>query len=222
MIQYHGKHLVEISRRYLYNGPHSNNSLIRDRFRAQKRGSRARGARDSSAFTRLMGSSECEWRVTSVGSALPPLLSQHTRLPRQTSSSSPLPMQTTRVTRSSVLGKRGHQQQQESSSLPSKSADRLQTPDSTPLSKRPRVSTLTIDGDGNKENIPPFSSRLLTPDPSPTTTRTSRSLRRSGTENISPSRAKHGTHLHIKYRFHCSEVIASNSSLRVNVNYRVS
>ncbi|EKM74948.1 hypothetical protein AGABI1DRAFT_123438 [Agaricus bisporus var. burnettii JB137-S8] len=98
-------------------------------------------------------------------------------------------MQTTRATRSSVLGKRGHQQQQDSSVLSSKS-DQLQTPDSTPLSKRPRVSTLLVDGDGNKENIPPFSSRLLTPDPSPTTLRTSRSLRRSGTEIVSPSRPR--------------------------------
>jgi cell division control protein 6 len=169
-----------------------------------------------------MGSSEYEWRVTSVGSALRLLLSQDIRLPRQTLSSSPLPMQTTRVTRSSVLGKRGHQQQQESSSLPSKSADRLQTPDSTPLSKRPRVSTLIVDGDGNKENIPPCSSRLLTPDPSPTTTRTSRSLRRSGTEIISPSRPRHGTCMYSECRYHCSEVTISDPSLRVNVHHRVS
>ncbi|KAF9448202.1 P-loop containing nucleoside triphosphate hydrolase protein [Macrolepiota fuliginosa MF-IS2] len=101
-------------------------------------------------------------------------------------------MQTTRVTRSSVLGKRGHHQQLESSppSLASKSAGHPQTPDSTPLPKRPRVSTLVVDGDGNKENVPPFSPQLLTPDPSPVATRTARALRRSGTEIISPSRAR--------------------------------
>ena len=102
-------------------------------------------------------------------------------------------MSTVRVTRISVLGKRGHQQKVESpppGSLASKSADQLQTPDSTPLPKRPRVS-LVLDGDGNKENVPPFSPRLLTPDPSPVASRIPRALRRSGTDIISP-RARHG------------------------------
>ncbi|KXN90812.1 hypothetical protein AN958_03466 [Leucoagaricus sp. SymC.cos] len=122
-------------------------------------------------------------------------------------------MQTPRVTRSSVLGKRGHQQQQDSppSSLASKSADFLQTPDSIPLPKRPRVSTLVIDGEGNKENVPPFSPRLLTPDPSPVGSRTARALRRSGTEISSPSRARPAVRRHASTSTIASVDTASDS-----------
>ncbi|KAF5351649.1 hypothetical protein D9756_007735 [Leucocoprinus leucothites] len=123
-------------------------------------------------------------------------------------------MSTTRVTRSSVLGKRGHHQQVESSptsSLASKSVDQLQTPDSTPLPKRPRVSMLAIDGDGNKENVPPFSPRLLTPDPSPVASRTTRALRRSGTDIISPSRARPAIRRHASTSTIASVDTASDS-----------
>jgi len=143
-----------------------------------------------------MGSSEYEFGVYLNGGALFLLficlfLQDFDGL--QTFAILSLPMSTARVTRSSILGKRGHQQQVElpSSSSPSKSAGQLQTPDSTPLPKRPRVS-LVLDGEGNKENVPPFSPRLLTPDPSPVASRTTRALRRSGTDIISSSRVRHG------------------------------
>ena len=79
-------------------------------------------------------------------------------------------------TRSTVLGKRGHQY---SSSAPN-SLEQLQTPDNTPNPKRAQTAAIVIDGDSNKENIPPFNispihiaamptSNLmeLTPPPSP-------------------------------------------------------
>jgi cell division control protein 6 len=56
-------------------------------------------------------------------------------------------------TRSTVLGKRGHQ---DSSSAPN-SLEQLHTPDNTPNPKRARTATVVVDGDSNKENIPPFN-----------------------------------------------------------------
>ncbi|KAF8232203.1 P-loop containing nucleoside triphosphate hydrolase protein [Tricholoma matsutake] len=94
-------------------------------------------------------------------------------------------MQTTRTTRSSVLGKRTHQQQDSFSSSLSviSSYDlQLQTPDPTPNPKRIRTSITAIDGDSNKENVPPFSPESMTIDPlSP---RATRALRRMTTELI--------------------------------------
>ena len=56
-------------------------------------------------------------------------------------------------TRSTVLGKRGHQ---DSSSTHNSLCEQLQTPDSTPNPKRARTATIVVNGDSNKENIPPF------------------------------------------------------------------
>ena len=54
-------------------------------------------------------------------------------------------------TRSTVLGKRGHQDS------PSSLCEQLQTPDNTPNPKRARTVTIVVDGDSNKENVPPFN-----------------------------------------------------------------
>ncbi|KAJ7085858.1 P-loop containing nucleoside triphosphate hydrolase protein [Mycena crocata] len=90
------------------------------------------------------------------------------------------------VTRSSVLGKRPHQ------SDPSTPTHidikrQLQTPDNTPNPKRPRTSSTAVDGDGNKENVPPFNTEPVASPPSP---RTTRALRRTTTSDGSPSRVR--------------------------------
>jgi len=83
------------------------------------------------------------------------------------------------LTRSSVLGKRGHQ---ESSPAPSTKSEQLQTPDRTPNPKRART-TLLVDDDSNKENIPPF---MTSPVSANVTPRSARALRRNATEVITP------------------------------------
>ncbi|KAG5730870.1 Cell division control protein 6 like protein [Termitomyces sp. T112] len=95
-----------------------------------------------------------------------------------------LAMQTTRVTRSSVLGKRSHPQEP---SLPAVCEQQLQTPESTPNPKRVRTASITVDGDANKENVPPSSEldniEVLT-------SRTTRSRRRMITELVTPVRSR--------------------------------
>ena len=82
-------------------------------------------------------------------------------------------------TRSSVLGKRGHQDS------PNSLCEQLQTPNNTLNPKRARTATIVIDGNSNKENVPPLNVSpihiaamptsslmdltLLTPPPSPPT-----------------------------------------------------
>lgn len=110
--------------------------------------------------------------------------SRHQRLPRRQSqhpsSSSPLTMSSTRVTRSSVLGKRGHQQDE--SSTP-KSVQQLQTPEPTPNPKRAKTSTGTVfDGESNKENIPPHRLEPVNTDSTTASARPTRALRRVVTE----------------------------------------
>ncbi|OSD04025.1 P-loop containing nucleoside triphosphate hydrolase protein [Trametes coccinea BRFM310] len=83
----------------------------------------------------------------------------------------------------SVLGKRSHQiahvetldadvvcELQDTQALP--------TPDSTPNPKRAKTTTTVLDGDHNKENIPPFVLRPINGSPS---SRVTRSLRRTST-----------------------------------------
>ena len=105
-------------------------------------------------------------------------------------------------TRSSVLGKRGHQDS--SNSL----CEQLKTPDNTPNPKRTQTATVVVDGDSNKENVPPFNISpihiaatptsdlmeltLSTPPPSPPTSLLSiqarvRALLRSTCNNTSSS-----------------------------------
>ena len=99
-------------------------------------------------------------------------------------------MQAPRVTRSSVLGKRVHQQEP-SIATPTKSCDvQLPTPDSTPSPKRARTSIDCYDGDSNKENVPPISSEAAGLDTLPSSSRSVRPIRRTATELSSPSRPR--------------------------------
>lgn len=84
-------------------------------------------------------------------------------------------------TRSTILGKRGHQ---DSSSVSPASSfcEQLQTPDNTPNPKRARIATVVVDGDSNKENIPPFNS--ITPIHTDISPRAVRALRRNATESV--------------------------------------
>ncbi|KAJ6587204.1 P-loop containing nucleoside triphosphate hydrolase protein [Mycena vulgaris] len=90
------------------------------------------------------------------------------------------------VTRSSVLGKRPHHPEP-STPAHTDTKRQLQTPDNTPNPKRPRTSNIAIDGDGNKENVPPFNTESIASSPSP---RATRSLRRTTTSDGSPSRVR--------------------------------
>ncbi|KAJ7497591.1 P-loop containing nucleoside triphosphate hydrolase protein [Mycena latifolia] len=90
------------------------------------------------------------------------------------------------VTRSSVLGKRPHHPEP-STPAHTDTKRQLQTPDNTPNPKRPRTSTTALDGDGNKENVPPFNTDSVASPPSP---RATRSLRRTTTSDGSPSRVR--------------------------------
>ncbi|KAG7450722.1 P-loop containing nucleoside triphosphate hydrolase protein [Guyanagaster necrorhizus] len=92
-------------------------------------------------------------------------------------------MQTPRSTRSSTLGKRTH-----CSELPS--------PDPTPSYKRPKTTITVLDGDDNKENIPPCLIRAVNADaPSPISARATRALRRTTTEiEVTPSRRRAQRH----------------------------
>lgn len=111
-------------------------------------------------------------------------------------------MQTTRSTRSSVLGKRGHQQEGSVSTLPVITpCDQLQTPDPTPNPKRARTSIGVVDGDSNKENVPPYTPELINVDaPSP---RGARALRRTTTELTTPARARPGMTICDRCLFSC-------------------
>ncbi|SJL05287.1 uncharacterized protein ARMOST_08653 [Armillaria ostoyae] len=92
-------------------------------------------------------------------------------------------MQTPRSTRSSTLGKRTHR-----SELPS--------PDPTPSYKRPKTTVTLLDGDDNKENIPPYLIRAVNADASsPTSARATRALRRTTTEiEVTPPRRRAQRH----------------------------
>ncbi len=82
----------------------------------------------------------------------------------------------------SVLGKRSHQTAQVEASEASCDFDGLHalpSPDSTPNPKRTKTTGSVLDGDHNKENIPPFLLEAI--NASPTTIRRTRSLRRTST-----------------------------------------
>ncbi|KAI0702945.1 P-loop containing nucleoside triphosphate hydrolase protein [Cerioporus squamosus] len=80
-----------------------------------------------------------------------------------------------------VLGKRSHQTAQveasDASSCDFDGLTALPTPDSTPHPKRAKTTGSVLDGDHNKENIPPFLLEAI--NASPTTLRRTRSLRRT-------------------------------------------
>ncbi|KAG7091080.1 hypothetical protein E1B28_010137 [Marasmius oreades] len=93
--------------------------------------------------------------------------------------------QTPRAIRSTVLGKRSHQRDG-----PLSSCEQLQTPD-TPTHKRIRISSTVVDGDANKENVPPFNISPISPEMSALSPRMARSLRRSATESmVTPTRPR--------------------------------
>ncbi|KAG6837004.1 hypothetical protein H0H93_016464 [Arthromyces matolae] len=94
-------------------------------------------------------------------------------------------IETTRLTRSSVLGKRAHTQE---SSLPAACEQQLQTPDPTPNPKRVRTSSTVVDGDANKENVPPYTPEVVNMET--LTPRSTRSLRRTATEVVTPVRTR--------------------------------
>ncbi|KAF7376419.1 AAA domain-containing protein [Mycena sanguinolenta] len=73
-----------------------------------------------------------------------------------------------------------------STSVHNETKRQLQTPDNTPNPKRPRTSIIAFDGDGNKENVPPFNADAVA---SPSSPRASR-LRRTPTSDGSPTRAR--------------------------------
>ena len=90
----------------------------------------------------------------------------------------------------SVLGKRSHQTAHvDARDVPhacdGENIGSLPTPDSTPNPKRAKTTSTLLDGDHNKENIPPFVLEAV--NASTTTSRFTRSLRRTSTvAEISP------------------------------------
>ncbi|KAG9220513.1 hypothetical protein CCMSSC00406_0003969 [Pleurotus cornucopiae] len=95
-------------------------------------------------------------------------------------------MPTTRVTRSSVLGKRRAETNQTPSAASSKTLDQqLATPESPSNPKRPRTSLTLNEGDANKENVPPFNCEAVN-EPS-LSARATRALRRTSTTFTVPA-----------------------------------
>src|SRR6266850_538325 len=102
-----------------------------------------------------------------------------------------------RSTRASVLGKRSHQSQLEATPSPTiitslsrnphddDDDDDASTVDLSPCAKRARTSLAPTDRNGNKENIPPLRADILN--------ESSRALRRSNTESITPTRSRTST-----------------------------
>ncbi len=97
-----------------------------------------------------------------------------------------------RSTRASVLGKRSHRSQVDPVPSPASNKslsndlldddDDASTVDWSPCAKRPRTSIAHADRNGNKENIPPLRLDFLD--------EPSRTLRRSSTEFITPTRTR--------------------------------
>lgn len=97
-----------------------------------------------------------------------------------------------RSTRASVLGKRSHRSQVDPTPSPASNKslsqdlldddDDTSTVDGSPCAKRPRTSIAPADRKGNKENIPPLRIDCLE--------ESSRALRRSSTEIITPTRTR--------------------------------
>lgn len=119
------------------------------------------------------------------------------------------------VTRSSVLGKRPHNPEP-STPAHTDTKRQLQTPDNTPNPKRPRTSITALDGDGNKENVPPFNTEPIASPPSP---RATRSLRRTTTSDGSPSRVRHGMFCSMLLCCHRSS-LASSSGVQTRLDIR--
>ncbi|KAG7446093.1 P-loop containing nucleoside triphosphate hydrolase protein [Guyanagaster necrorhizus] len=88
-------------------------------------------------------------------------------------------MQTPRSMQLSILGKRTHRSELSSPS----NCEQLQTPVPTPNPKRPKTTKTILDGDDNKENIPPYLIQAVNVySSSPISVRAARALRRTSTE----------------------------------------
>ena len=103
-------------------------------------------------------------------------------------------MQSLRATRSTVLGKRSQRTESQTAEC------QLNTPEPSPALKRPRTLSTSLDGDHNKENIPPTDL----PDISSLSARETRALRRTSTETSiasptgSPTRPRTGKHFYLQ------------------------
>ncbi|OJA14500.1 hypothetical protein AZE42_04454 [Rhizopogon vesiculosus] len=100
----------------------------------------------------------------------------------------------TRSSQGSVLGKRAHHVDPKAVASPSTTdiptlSHQMATPEQSPKSKRARMSLSAVDGDSNKENVPPFRADTWN-DSTVDTPRSLRSVARTSTEIISPSRTR--------------------------------
>ena len=120
----------------------------------------------------------------------------------------------------SVLGKRSHQTTQLDSSDSTSSLDLegtliLPTPDATPNPKRAKTTGSLLDGDHNKENIPPFVVEAINAS-APPSPRITRSLRRTSTM-VHDGSSRQASKLLAMIRLVVADVVASASAIRVNV-----
>lgn len=120
---------------------------------------------------------------------------------------------------STVLGKRSHQTAQvevsdSSSPCDSDNTLALPTPDSTPNPKRAKTTGAILDGDHNKENIPPFGWEVI--NASPTTRRLTRSLRRTSTVSHDSS-SRPSSEFSPLVSWGCADVVASASAICVHI-----
>lgn len=93
-----------------------------------------------------------------------------------------------------MLGKRSFVQEESSPQQSAVKAGQLHTPEPTPNPKRPKKATDEIfDGEGNKENIPPFRLEAINADSSPVSARSTRALRRTATEAVVPGVSRQGS-----------------------------
>ncbi|OAX44149.1 P-loop containing nucleoside triphosphate hydrolase protein [Rhizopogon vinicolor AM-OR11-026] len=100
----------------------------------------------------------------------------------------------TRSSQGSVLGKRAHHVDPKAVASPSTTdiatlSQQMATPEQSPKSKRARISLSAVDSDSNKENVPPFRADTWN-DSTVGTPRSLRSVTRTSTEIISPSRTR--------------------------------
>ena len=119
----------------------------------------------------------------------------------------------------SVLGKRSHQTTQVEASDASPPCDfqgslALPTPDSTPNPKRAKTTGAVLDGDHNKENIPPFLVEAI--NASPSSLRRTRSLRRTSTI-VHDSMSRPSSELTELACLGIADVVVSASALCVDV-----
>ncbi len=143
-------------------------------------------------------------------------LAGHSLPPSTSSTSTSTAMQTPRSTQLSILGKRTHRGELSSPS----NCQQLQTPDPTPNPKRPKTTITILDGDGNKENIPPYLIRAVNGDSSsPISARAARALRRTSTEAgiASPRRRPCASAHHSLFLIFNSATLSSATEARIYV-----